>query len=87
MVLAWMGFLMLRGVSSPTTDGNGAHADVSLTPLILFTASPGTITGVITLSIAHARHRTEKGDRFIFCAVCRAPVFPPGGQSLSQFQR
>ena len=27
----------------------------SLTPLILFAASPGTITGVITLSVAHTR--------------------------------
>ena len=27
----------------------------SLTPLILFAASPGTITGVITLSAAHTR--------------------------------
>lgn len=54
MVLAWMGFLMLRGVSSPTGDSSGSHTDVSLTPLILFAASPGTITGVITLSVAHA---------------------------------
>ncbi len=53
LVLAWMGFLMLRGVSSPTTDNDGSHTDASLTPLILFAASPGTITGVITLSIAH----------------------------------
>ena len=57
MVLAWMGFLMLRGVSSPTADNNGSHADVSLTPLILFAASPGTITGVITLSITQIFHR------------------------------
>ncbi|GMR06791.1 MAG: NAAT family transporter [Gammaproteobacteria bacterium] len=54
MVLAWMGFLMLRGVSSPTTGSSESHAEVSLTPLILFAASPGTITGVITLSVAHA---------------------------------
>lgn len=54
MVLAWMGFLMLRGVSSPTSDSDESHADVTLTPLILFAASPGTITGVITLSVAHA---------------------------------
>ena len=55
LVLAWMGFMMLGGVSSPTTaDSSGSHADVSLTPLIMFAASPGTITGVITLSVAHA---------------------------------
>ena len=28
----------------------------SLTPLILFAASPGTITGVITLSVSHAKN-------------------------------
>ena len=30
-------------------------ANPSLTPQILFAASPGTITGVITLSVAHAK--------------------------------
>ncbi len=52
-VLAWMGFSMLSG----RPCGGDAKADASLTPLILFAASPGTITGVITLSVAH--HRTE----------------------------
>jgi multiple antibiotic resistance protein len=57
-VLAWIGFTMLRG---PATDSNG-HDDgadggnPSLTPLILFAASPGTITGVITLAVAHTRN-------------------------------
>ncbi len=54
LVLAWMGFMMLSGASSPTTDSSESQTDVSLTPLILFAASPGTITGVITLSVAHA---------------------------------
>ncbi len=55
VVLAWMGFMMLSGASSsPTTQSSGSHAEVSLTPLIMFAASPGTITGVITLSVAHA---------------------------------
>ena len=54
LVLAWMGFMMLSGVSSPTAKSNGSDAGVSLTPLIMFAASPGTITGVITLSVAHA---------------------------------
>ena len=56
LVLAWMGFMMLSGASSSptTTDSSGSHANVSLTPLIMFAASPGTITGVITLSVAHA---------------------------------
>jgi multiple antibiotic resistance protein len=55
MVLVWMGFLMLRGTSSPTADHKREGADASLTPLILFAASPGTITGVITLSVAHTK--------------------------------
>ena len=55
VVLAWMGFMMLSGLSSsPTAKSNGSDAGVSLTPLIMFAASPGTITGVITLSVAHA---------------------------------
>jgi multiple antibiotic resistance protein len=62
MVLAWMGFIMLRGDSSPTSSAASAAGsdaqptDRSLTPLILFAASPGTITGVITLSVAHSKH-------------------------------
>ena len=47
-VLVWMGFSMLRG----TTAESGGNS--SLTPLILFAASPGTITGVITLAVAHS---------------------------------
>jgi hypothetical protein len=34
---------------------DGADERPSLTPLILFAASPDTITGVITLAIAHAK--------------------------------
>jgi multiple antibiotic resistance protein len=55
MVLVWMGFLMLRGTSSPTASKKGDSTESSLTPLILFAASPGTITGVITLSVAHSK--------------------------------
>jgi multiple antibiotic resistance protein len=56
-VLSWIGFSMLRGDS---TDAGDAKQHVpgqqeSLTPLILFAASPGTITGVITLAVAHSR--------------------------------
>ncbi len=59
MVLIWMGFTMLRGNSSPTsaeskTQEGDEAADPSLTPLILFAASPGTIIGVITIAIAHS---------------------------------
>lgn len=55
-VLAWMGFSMLSGRSATAHAAvASAHADTSLTPLILFAASPGTITGVITLSAAHTQ--------------------------------
>ncbi len=54
MVLVWMGFEMLRGTSSPTGNPPKQKSSASLTPLILFAASPGTITGVITLSVTHA---------------------------------
>lgn len=50
-VLAWMGFSMLS--AKPATAD--AASTGSLTQLILFGASPGTITGVITVSAAHTR--------------------------------
>jgi multiple antibiotic resistance protein len=56
-VLIWMGFSMLRG---PKSHSAAIQTDVgpvdkpALTPLILFAASPGTITGVITLSATHS---------------------------------
>lgn len=50
-VLAWIGFSMLSG--NPAKPG-AAPPQSSLTPLILFAASPGTITGVITLAVAHS---------------------------------
>ena len=55
-VLSWIGFTLLRGNSTPDRDPSREGADEarSITPLILFAASPGTITGVITLSVAHA---------------------------------
>ena len=53
-VLAWMGFSMLSGqVTSPKSHNAPSNSGASLTPLVLFAASPGTITGVITLSAAH----------------------------------
>jgi multiple antibiotic resistance protein len=56
-VLSWIGFTMLRGNSAPARDSakEGADEKRSITPLILFAASPGTITGVITLAVAHAK--------------------------------
>lgn len=56
-VLAWIGFSMLSG--SPGDNGkpqpDAVHSRASLAPLVLFAASPGTITGVITLAVAHSR--------------------------------
>lgn len=57
-VLAWMGFSMLSGRGTPAASAPpaaGSDAGPSLTPLILFAASPGTITGVITISAAHTK--------------------------------
>jgi multiple antibiotic resistance protein len=56
-VLSWIGFSMLRGNSSPVSSAAEQRQDNtrSLTPVILFAASPGTITGVITLAVAHTK--------------------------------
>jgi len=61
-ILVWIGFIILRGNSSPTCaveSENGSDdqpTETSLTPLILFAASPGTITGVITIAVSHSQH-------------------------------
>src|SRR6476620_6808818 len=53
-VLSWIGFTMLRGSSTDTKSTPQDNAKkVSLAPLIMFAASPGTITGVITLAATH----------------------------------
>ena len=52
-----MGFKMLSGdamTQNPSTKSNDSNA-FTLAPLILFAASPGTITGVITLAVAHSK--------------------------------
>lgn len=55
-VLAWMGFAMLSGKSAALASSTlSSNSDPSLSPLILFAASPGTITGVITISAAHTQ--------------------------------
>jgi len=56
-VLSWIGVSMLRGNSPQAQDlsKDGDAEKRSLTPMILFAASPGTITGVITLAVAHAK--------------------------------
>jgi multiple antibiotic resistance protein len=56
MIVAYMGFDMLRGrqtvVQSSPTDKDAAAAN-SLAPLIMFAAGPGTITAVVTLAAVH----------------------------------
>ena len=56
-VLSWIGFTMMRAGSAPAQEPakEGADEKRSITPVILFAASPGTITGVITLAVAHAK--------------------------------
>ena len=51
-VLVSIGFNMLN----QKKNNDETEKDKSLTPLILFAASPGTITGVITLSITQAEN-------------------------------
>ena len=54
-VLSWIGFTMLRADSTADSSKKVADEKRSITPVILFAASPGTITGVITLAVAHAK--------------------------------
>jgi multiple antibiotic resistance protein len=56
-VLSWIGIAMLTTKSAPDQGppNEGADPKQSLTPVIMFAASPGTITGVITLAVAHAK--------------------------------
>ena len=50
----WMEFAMLSSQSTASASTVAqANSEPSLTPLILFAASPGTITGVITFLGAH----------------------------------
>ncbi len=61
IVLSFIGFTMLAGSKSSDRSDPGSHgaaapdAGPALAPLILFAASPGTITGVITTAAAHSR--------------------------------
>jgi multiple antibiotic resistance protein len=58
LVLMWMGFTMLRSKQEDTHASPSTTPDqrLSLSPLVLFAASPATITGVITLAVTHSRH-------------------------------
>ena len=54
-VLSWIGFNMMRGGQTQQSLNARGDQERSFAPLILFAASPGTITGVITLAVAHAK--------------------------------
>lgn len=57
IVLCFIGFRMLAGSGGQTEPGHPGDGDpnsaANYAPLILFAASPGTITGVITVAVAH----------------------------------
>ena len=52
---ARLGFSTFHPQRHQGPSKEGAAETRSLTPLILFAASPGTITGVITLAVAHTK--------------------------------
>jgi multiple antibiotic resistance protein len=55
-ILVWIGASMLRSAQDKPETGSPENAQpTTLTPLILFAASPGTITGVITVAAAHGK--------------------------------
>ncbi|QDS97564.1 MarC family protein [Adhaeretor mobilis] len=73
IVLSWMGFSMLNAKqeSAPSSKTQALRSNPPLTPLIMFAASPGTITGVITIAADHS------GSEFpwtAIVAVCAAIV-------------
>jgi multiple antibiotic resistance protein len=56
-ILVWIGASMLRSAQDKPKTGSTepAVSSTSLTPLILFAASPGTIVGVITVAASHGK--------------------------------
>src|SRR5262245_12575744 len=52
---ARLGFSTFHPQRHQGPSKEGAAGTRSLTPVILFAASPGTITGVITLAVAHTK--------------------------------
>ena len=56
MIIAYMGFDMLRGghtVGQAPPSDDDVSAQSSLAPLIMFAAGPGTITAVVTMAAVH----------------------------------
>jgi multiple antibiotic resistance protein len=56
-ILVWIGASMLRSAPDKPKPGftESRVSSTSLTPLILFAASPGTVTGVITVAVSHEK--------------------------------
>ena len=56
-ILVWIGVSMLKSAQKDSNTGSSqvSKSKLSLAPLILFAASPGTITGVITIAAAHEK--------------------------------
>jgi multiple antibiotic resistance protein len=57
-ILIWLGIGMLKSAqhNSKASASEPSSVSTSLIPLILFAASPGIITGVITIAAAHKHH-------------------------------
>jgi len=56
MIIAYMGFDMLRGshtVAQAPPESGDANIQGSLVPLLMIAAGPGTITAVVTLAAVH----------------------------------
>lgn len=58
-VLVWLGLGMMKSSQHHASPDPAAPADSQsmLTPLIMFAASPGTITGVITIAVSNTTDR------------------------------
>ena len=56
-ILVWIGVNMLKSTQDNFGGdfSSGTKTKVSLSPLVLFAASPGTITGVITVAASHGK--------------------------------
>ncbi|MBD1575927.1 MULTISPECIES: MarC family protein [Vibrio] len=53
-ILVWIGAGMIKSAQSKNQDLEEHPSAGSVAPLILFAASPGTITGVITVAASHS---------------------------------
>ena len=70
-VLAWIGFGMLKGSADDAHGQQSSKLEQRpvLSPVIMFAASPGTITGVITLASNHTRDAFPITAMVAVCAV------------------